>query len=258
MSEIQASSANDNPADRLCFIYGEQAIPYDLMRQADAKNDKIQIKVLPDTQVWVKAPETATNEQIHQAVLKRARWIWQTRQDFQAHQALKTEKHFQSGEMMFYLGRRYVLKVLQTETSKASVKLVRGQLQVEVPATQTHNHQQIETLTTQWYRQQAQRVFEQRLKQLLPQTHWVTSLPPIRILAMTKQWGSCSIQGTIVLNPHLIKASKQCIDYVILHELCHIAEHNHSERFWRLLTQVMPNWREVKSRLDGMAELYLD
>jgi predicted metal-dependent hydrolase len=75
---------------------------------------------------------------------------------------------------------------------------------------------------------------------------------------MTKQWGSCSIQGTIILNPHLIKASKPCIDYVILHELCHIAEHNHSDRFWRLLTQVMPNWKEVKIKLDRMAELYLE
>ena len=54
-----------------------------------------------------------------------------------------------------------------------------------------------------------------------------------------------------------IKAPRECIDYVILHELCHLAEHNHSDRFWRLLTQVMPNWAKVKTQLDGMAELYL-
>src|SRR5690554_7939176 len=69
-------------------------------------------------------------------------------------------------------------------------------------------------------------------------------------MAMKKQWGSCSNKGNLMLNPHLVKAPKECIDYVILHELCHIAEHNHSERFWRLLTQVMPNWKEVKAKLD--------
>ena len=77
-------------------------------------------------------------------------------------------------------------------------------------------------------------------------------------MAMTKQWGSCSTKGNLMLNPHLVKAPKEYIDYVILHELCHIAEHNHSERFWRLLTQVMPNWKEVKAKLDGMAEMYLN
>ncbi len=60
-----------------------------------------------------------------------------------------------------------------------------------------------------------------------------------------------------MLNPHLVKAPKECIDYVILHELCHIAEHNHSDKFWRLLTSVMPHWKEVKHRLDDMAEFYL-
>lgn len=79
-----------------------------------------------------------------------------------------------------------------------------------------------------------------------------------RVMAMKKQWGSCSTKGNLMLNPHLVKAPKECIDYVILHELCHIAEHNHSERFWRLLTQVMPNWKEVKAKLDDMAEMYLN
>ncbi|MNI90038.1 WLM domain protein [compost metagenome] len=74
---------------------------------------------------------------------------------------------------------------------------------------------------------------------------------------MQTQWGSCSPKGRITLNPHLVKTPRECIDYVILHELCHIAEHNHSERFYRLLTQVMPNWEKVKARLDGMAALVL-
>ena len=61
--------------------------------------------------------------------------------------------------------------------------------------------------------------------------------------------------GRLTLNPHLVKAPRDCIDYVILHELCHVAEHNHSERFYRLMGQVMPNWVKVKVRLDGMANV---
>lgn len=75
---------------------------------------------------------------------------------------------------------------------------------------------------------------------------------------MKKQWGSCSPQGHILLNPHLVKAPRDCIDYVILHELCHLQEHNHSPKFYQLLSQLMPAWKSVKTRLDSMAELLLN
>lgn len=252
MSDIQPSTAQD----QLSFIYGDKAIAYTLIREATAKADKVQIKVQPNAEVIVKANDEANADQIHLAVQKRARWIYQSLQEFKAHQALKTTKHYRSGEMMFYLGRRYVLKLIESD-EKPAVKLIRGQLQIFVPSVEEATKEEIKSLTKHWYRTQAQRVFAERLQALLPKTDWVKDLPPLKILAMEKQWGSCSVQGTIILNPHLIKASKECIDYVILHELCHIAEHNHSERFWRLLTQVMPNWKEVKLRLDGMAEFYL-
>ena len=64
--------------------------------------------------------------------------------------------------------------------------------------------------------------------------------------------------GRITLNPHLVKAPRESIDYVILHELCHLAEHNHSEQFYRLMKQVMPHWEKVKTHLDGMAAALLN
>jgi hypothetical protein len=74
---------------------------------------------------------------------------------------------------------------------------------------------------------------------------------------MQKQWGSCSPEGRITLNPNLVKAKRDCVDYVILHELCHLAEHNHSEHFYRLMAQVMPNWQVVKKELDDRAAVFL-
>lgn len=71
---------------------------------------------------------------------------------------------------------------------------------------------------------------------------------------MTVQWGSCSPSGRITLNPLLVKTPRECIDYVLLHELCHLLHHNHSPRFYRALDRHMPNWRAVKERLDEMAE----
>lgn len=65
-------------------------------------------------------------------------------------------------------------------------------------------------------------------------------------------------QGGEVVAYRIAKAPRECIDYVILHELCHIAEHNHSDKFYRLMHQIMPEWKSVKARLDGMASRLLD
>src|SRR5690554_6895029 len=86
---------------------------------------------------------------------------------------------------------------------------------------------------------------------------WTTTAPVWRIMEMQTQWGSCSPEGAILLNPHLIKAPTRAIDYVLLHELCHLVEHNHSPRFYGLLDRFMPEWRATKEALDGKAEILL-
>jgi len=101
-------------------------------------------------------------------------------------------------------------------------------------------------------------VFESRLERLLEGALWVENKPDIRLFTMNTQWGNCSPSGVITLNPHLIKAPTICIDYVILHELCHLVEHNHSDRFYQLLKQVMPDWEVRKEKLDNMAEKFFD
>lgn len=86
---------------------------------------------------------------------------------------------------------------------------------------------------------------------------WLKTVPPLKRVTMRKQWGSCSPFGSINLNPWLIRAPRDCIDYVLIHEICHLKEHNHSKRYYELLEQHYPDWRKVKSRLDEMAELLL-
>lgn len=87
---------------------------------------------------------------------------------------------------------------------------------------------------------------------------WLGETPPVKLLAMRVQWGSCSPSGVVMLNPNLVKAPSECIDYVILHEVCHLKVHNHSQRYYRLLTELMPDWERRKARLDGLAECLLN
>lgn len=253
-------SSNEHTKEEYSFVYGDEAVLYQVIRKShpEGKKRKISIRVHPDCEVVVTAPDDAGNSDIHEAVMKRSQWIWNALQEFRSHQKYVQNKQYVSGEMQFYLGRRYVLKVVEDPDATASVKMDRGKLLVTLPRFDNKKADLVKGLLNDWYKFRAEKLFQARLNHLLPQATWVSGISTFRLMAMQKQWGSCSAKGSLLLNPHLVKAPRECIDYVILHELCHIAEHNHSERFWRLLTQVMPHWKAVKSRLDGMAELYLN
>lgn len=248
-------------AERGVFSYGEHLIRYDVIRKSKNSKEqarKITIKIHPDQRVVAAVPFNATEEAIHKAMLKRARWIWQNIQLFAEQKEYVLPKRFVSGETQFYLGRRYVLKVSADADVTPEVKLSRGKLNVSIPLGCDDQAAKVELLINKWYQAKAKVIFQARLAEMLRKATWVTDIPSFRVMAMKKQWGSCSVKGNLMLNPHLVKAPKECIDYVILHELCHIAEHNHSGRFWRLLTQVMPNWQVIKAKLDEMAESYLN
>lgn len=234
--------------------YGGEAIAY-RVQYAPRPARKLRIKVQPDGQVLVVAPADASAEQIAAGVNKRARWIWEQLQPIRERLLHVRPRQYISGETHFYLGKRYPLKIHEDPRVPQQVKLLRGMLCITLRQAKA---EKVRELLFAWYKARAREQFRRRLDNLLPQTPWIKSPPPLRLLTMQTQWGSCSHSGTLTLNPHLVKAPPECIDYVLLHELCHLAEHNHSEAFWRLLGQVMPDWQPIKERLDAMVELYLN
>lgn len=238
----------------LSFYYADELIQVE--RAARPREvSRILIKVDPDCRVRVSAPASATDEQVLVALKKRARWIYQQLRDFRVQIAHIRPRHYVSGESHHYLGKQHVLKVIELPTTAQHVRLLRGKIEVSV---RQKKPEKVKELLHAWYRERARDIFERRLQAVLEQTQWVNEHPPLRILTMQTQWGSCSPAGRITLNPHLVKAPRDCIDYVILHELCHLAEHNHSERFYRLMQQVMPQWEKIKQRLDSMAASLLN
>lgn len=237
----------------LSFNYANERINFERLPRKN-NTSKILIKVQADCRVQISAPETLSDEQVIAAAKHRARWIYQQLREFRSSLEHIRPRQYISGESHYYLGKQYLLKVIENPEEKPLVKLLRGRIEVTVREKSTET---ICALLADWYKVRAKEMFARRLEAMLEQTLWVSQKPPIKILTMQTQWGSCSPAGRLTLNPHLVKASRDCIDYVILHELCHLAEHNHSERFYRLLGQVMPNWEKVKVRLDEMANVLI-
>lgn len=235
------------------FHYGDEQIAFERVVRQQA-SDKVLIKVHPDCRVVVSAPTDADDDAVLNAVKKRGRWIYEQLRDFRKQLEYTSPRKYISGESHYYLGKQYLLKVIEAPNSVQGVKLLRGKLEVSV---RIKNAEKVRELLTDWYKARAKETFAKRLDAVLEHALWVTERPPLRIQTMQTQWGSCSPNGKITLNPYLVKAPRECVDYVVLHELCHLAEFNHSDRFYRLMTQVMPHWEEVKERLDGMANVIL-
>ena len=235
------------------FAYGDQLIFFRRIN-SPALTSKVVIKVHPDCIVEVSVPGNISDDEVLKAVKKRSRWIYRQLTEFGQQLAFVTPRKYVSGEGHYYLGRQFMLKVHEKPTGTEEVKLFRGRFEVTV---KKRCSDKVESLLNAWYKDHAKRTFEMCLVSLHEKTLWAEKLPSMRLRAMKTQWGSCSPKGILTLNPHLVKAPRECIDYVILHELCHLAEHNHSERFYRLMSQVMPQWEGVKSFLDGNAYKYL-
>ncbi len=231
--------------------YGDQIIRFSLRVQPEREAKRLSIHVEPDGQVLVDAPAGVSQASVLAAVQKRSRWISQHVEAARARRANLLPREYVSGESLLYLGRRYRLQVMVVPHAPAETRMRGAFVVVPVP---DRSAQQVREALEAWYRVRAREVFAQRLAAVAAPLRWVRQLPPTRLQFMTVQWGSCSPAGRITLNPWLVKAPRECIDYVLLHELSHLLHHNHSTKFYRALDSHMPDWRAVKVRLDGMAE----
>ena len=228
-----------------CLHYGRDKIPFDLSIR---ERKRLSISVHPDMKVTVVAPQDRSLEQILDRVRARAAWIQKQRRFFQQFQPSTPPPQFVSGETHYYLGRQYRLKIRKAKVER--VKLIGKFLfiQMEDPK----NQERVKRLVGDWYRDHARDLFEKKLGQILEFSRSLkVGKPKVQLRAMKTRWGSCTKNGTILLNPELVKAPVHCVEYVILHELCHLKVHNHGKQFYRLLSRHMPDWKQRKARLDG-------
>lgn len=225
--------------------FGERFIPYSLHR-TDRKN--LRVVVNPDLSVMVYAPHGADVGEIEDGVSKKARWIAKTLDKVETFHPLPSPKQYISGETFVYLGRQYRLKV--ENGAMGSARLIGRHLRVSVD--DRGDRDEIRRLVELWYREHAVASFGRYLAQCytVASRHGVPE-PTLCVRKMKRRWGSCTASGRITLNVGLVQVPVHCIEYVIMHELCHLRHHNHGPAFYRLLTRCLPDWRSRKDALDG-------
>ncbi|MEJ7820925.1 MAG: SprT family zinc-dependent metalloprotease [Chitinophagaceae bacterium] len=225
------------------IFFGSRQIDFSLTY---LKRKSLGIKVNPNLSVEVLAPLDTKKELILKKIKAKAPWILKQIDHFNSYRPSTPPRRFVNGETHLYLGRQYRLKVIPDTTGV--IKAWRGQLWIHAVNT---THEDLKKQLDEWYKQKAMGVFNNLLQETIPKfKKYKIASPVLSIRTMSKRWGSCSPSGKIILNPELIKASKGSIEYVIIHELCHLVHRNHDRVFFNLQNKMMPDWKKWKDRLE--------
>lgn len=203
----------------------------------------VAIEVLDNT-VRVIVPKHLSDDQVQAIIDKRSGWI-QRQLQFHAAQEPVLPKSYTNGEIFTYLGRQYRIKILpQSQAIKAEVKLKCGCLQIAVPADICADKLSslVRLALVQWYEQRA-------FQYLCKKTEKYGLLlgvkaNSIKVADYKSRWGSCSSKATITYSWRIIIAPPEIVDYLVVHELCHILRHDHSPRYWRYVEFILPDYYE--------------
>jgi predicted metal-dependent hydrolase len=221
--------------------FGSKTIDFKLVYSA---RKSLGISITPNMEVLVKAPEDAPIDKIKQKLRDKAPWILKQQSFFLTFHPKTSPKKYVSGETHLYLGRQYRLKIIEGALNVVKLK---GRF-IEVTCTEKGR---VEELLNKWYLEHARVRFKQYAAPWIERFKFYNVEPSNIVLReMPTRWGSCTPKGKIILNPELIKAPKGCVEYVIVHELCHLVHLDHTSKFFNLQEKEMPDWEKWKMRLE--------
>ncbi|UOQ97153.1 M48 family metallopeptidase [Hymenobacter sp. 5317J-9] len=232
---------------RETLLYRNQALHYTLVFRS---RRTIGFAVRPDGSVHISAPAGTSPEWVAQQVLRKADWILKHQEAFASRPAPAPGRRYEAGSLHYYQGQPYTLRF--AEAPRPSVVLTSDELVISSPAPLTPA--QAEALLHAWYARQAGPLFAESLLRVWPRfAGFNLTRPTLSVRQMRTRWGSCTPRtARIRLSPELVRARPECLDYVLLHECCHLLVGDHSQAFYDLQTRLLPDWKRWKAELNAL------
>jgi predicted metal-dependent hydrolase len=226
--------------------YNNECFEYEIIKK---KKKNIGITVTPEGEVKVTAPLYVEEDYIHDIVYKKADWIISKLKLFRERSKDIRDKEYVSGDNIFYLGQDYRLRVIEAFGEQGRIKFLQDRFEAWVNPNwdESKRYSVIKSALTEWYRHEAFKIFKERTRYYAD----ILKLYPndIKIKEQKSIWGSCSSKNNINYNWKLIMSPLSVLDYIVVHELCHLKHRDHSKNFWGLVEQIMPDYREKKQWL---------
>jgi predicted metal-dependent hydrolase len=206
----------------------------------------IGISVLPDSSVIVRVPYLTSLKTITRIVTDKYYWVIKHRDNYRKLDNSSLNRSYTTGELHLFRGNRSIIQI-----EKSVMPYVRfNDNTIELGTSKTDDEAAIKRLLYKGYKDEALILFPELLQKVVRE-HQNQMFKPAGLIirTMKRRWGSCSNKGLITLSTELIKLSDLYIEYVIAHELCHLKHHNHGAQYYKLLSEVFPEWKNVRKEL---------
>ena len=223
--------------------YLNKTIPY-TVNKAKVKNIYISIQ---NGEVVIKAPWYTTSTQIQEIVESKREWITKKLQEYQT--SPRKTKDYADGETFQVLGEKYILNIYYKDIANGRLNIADGHISIVLPLVlaEADNTERIKSMMDKMYFMIAQREVELAMEK----TRKLTGLAPdeYNIKKLKSVWGKCTSSKKITINQDLMMYSRHAIEYVVLHEFCHLKYMNHSKNFWAFVEQYMPDYKDAEREL---------
>lgn len=222
--------------------YGTKTIEFEV----EYRNRKtLEIGIKPPDNIKIVAPKYTSEEDILRVVRSKARWITGKLFEFKDVKYRRREKEYINGESFMYLGRNYSLTIrINKKLHKPIVRLYQGKFIVETPG---NNQALLKNAMESWYRKKTLEKVTEKIEYYTPYFNVKPNL--IKVKEQKKRWASCSSNRNLMFNWRCSMAPSNVLDYIIVHEMCHMIHLNHSRKFWDLLERIMPDYKDRKEWL---------
>jgi len=229
------------------FIYENNIIEYTLTRNAK-RNVNFRIKTTGE--VCISAPRYVSKAELEKMIQERAKWIVQNRNKIINQKKNAMETNIKNGSQIFLNGQKYYIKLVFGENNRIHFR--DNILVFQVKEKYKDSQEYINSYFEHWIKEVMYLLANRMIdKYLLALEKYHLSKPKLTIRTMTSRWGSCiPSKCKITINKNLIYPPHQCLEYVVLHELAHLVEANHSSKFYAIIAEVMPDWKERKRILN--------
>ncbi|MCG8316527.1 MAG: M48 family metallopeptidase [Pseudomonadales bacterium] len=219
------------------------SIDYKIIRSS---RKSIAIYVHRSGQVEVRAPKKVPESVIHAFVREKRHWIEKKQSQWQSLPPIIAPE-FKEGSEHYFLGEPHRISFSKVTPGEPLISL----------KVKDESEDSVKNALERWYRKEAKTLFEDRYEHWLEQLDFL-DLPQstLALRKMKRRWGSCSRRRVITLNTHLVRYPLDCVDAVIVHELCHLLEFNHSARFYRLMDMAYPKWKSADAMLKRLSFEY--